>query len=494
MSLKINLLNSIINIDLVGNNISLRHNSHGQIKTITGGIITILILIFSLYCIIYFGQDIIQKEKPISYFSKDFTYTSKVSIKDFPFILSPVNSGGGLKTDFRKNIGVDVLYYELYADEVVRISRMTVEDCDPNKHFGKHYDILNATFPLDISYCLNLEKIQYSNGTQDTNEDIFFQNEFGSNNSTFIILGIRNCNNQTEGNCASQEDQNKFFEDFYLMLIYADSYINLNDYHEPNKYFVQKTIYPVSTANKRTSYLQVKNTYIKTDIGFIMEDINELHALQVNPIRTDISTLPWHYSIVLESTKITDNYNRRYVKVQDLIANIGGLIKFLFTFSSILMYVFSHNHLCIELSKELFTLSKDIPKRQHSQANLNSTPSIVNDPFKKSTKEIIYTNLNNNLKDINTGTSRLKNLNLREAKISFCDYLSSVFLCRSNVGRNAYVALKKIINEKLELKFLLKNSLKVDAFYKSILTEEQKKMVNEKPRLYETKEGLSDMN
>jgi hypothetical protein len=162
MSLKTSLLSFMRTIDLNGNGISLRHNSHKQIKTVIGGLITIIITIFSLYCIVYFSQDIINKEKPISLFNKDFTPNSQVFIKDFPFAMSFATSGGVLKTDFQRNIGVDVLYYEMYFNIPIRISKLTVEPCDPSRHFGKHFNVLNGTFPMDVSYCLNQERIQYS--------------------------------------------------------------------------------------------------------------------------------------------------------------------------------------------------------------------------------------------------------------------------------------------------------------------------------------------
>jgi hypothetical protein len=224
-----------------------------------------------------------------------------------------------------------------------------------------------------------------------------------------------------------------------------------------------------------------------------MEDVNEVHALQVNPIRTDITTgVPFYYSVIFESTKITDNYSRRYVKIQDFIANIGGLIKFLLTFSSIIMSIFSQDYLCIELGEHLFSFSKEIPKR-HSQMNVNSFPSFVNEQLKKSTnvKEAVYSNLN--IKVINSSEMPKQNLNFEEVRISFSDYVGSLLFCRSKNGRSTYTSLIKIINDKLEIRYLLKSCMRVDTYYKNILTEDQRKLVDDRPRLYQTKDGLCDI-
>ncbi len=58
-------------VDFIAPQIELTYKSTSLKRSALGGCLTNLILMFALYCIIYFGRDIVEKKKPITRFSKN---------------------------------------------------------------------------------------------------------------------------------------------------------------------------------------------------------------------------------------------------------------------------------------------------------------------------------------------------------------------------------------------------------------------------------------
>jgi hypothetical protein len=209
-------------------------------------------------------------------------------------------------------------------------------------------------------YCLNLNKT-LTNGTVVDVPNIYYENENGAADSSFIVTSIRKCTNSTSNpRCAPKEEIDRVGVDLFLMAYVIDCYVDLSDYANHYKQYLQSILINISPNVVKATHVVVKNTYIKTDSGIIMEDIDEKNIHQIESSRTDVVTSPYvFYSFYLESTRITDRYNRKYVKIQDLVANIGGLIRCLFLVSSLLTTFFSESKLYIDLINNLYIFNQE---------------------------------------------------------------------------------------------------------------------------------------
>src|SRR4051812_11377020 len=74
----------LVDLDQVGPRVNLHYKESPIVKTPLGSIVTLAIFIFFLYSVVYFGSDIIYKEKPISRFSKEYKNDSRIYLKDYP--------------------------------------------------------------------------------------------------------------------------------------------------------------------------------------------------------------------------------------------------------------------------------------------------------------------------------------------------------------------------------------------------------------------------
>src|SRR5689334_3383413 len=82
-------------IDVMGKPINLSYKSSSRIQTIFGGILTSLIYAFSVYSIIYFGSDIVQKKNPTTRYGRFFNGTDPIKMQNIPFVVSVTNANFG---------------------------------------------------------------------------------------------------------------------------------------------------------------------------------------------------------------------------------------------------------------------------------------------------------------------------------------------------------------------------------------------------------------
>jgi hypothetical protein len=169
-------------IDFVGSSLSFTHNGSKRLNNPFGGIFTILIGIFSIYCVIYFGEDIIKKEKPISTFSKAYTTSSKIYQNNTPIMMQFGNSYGQIYTDVDRYISIEGKRFTA-ENGVYDFQFLAMEPCNVDKHFDGHRQLyLDNNLDLSHAYCLNLKQITYLNDTTLQRDDIYYENEYGGGN------------------------------------------------------------------------------------------------------------------------------------------------------------------------------------------------------------------------------------------------------------------------------------------------------------------------
>ena len=174
-------------------------------------------------------------------------------------------------------------------------------------------------------------------------------------------------------------------------------------------------------------------------------------------------------SFYFEVNKISDVYNRRYVKVQDLLASVGGLIKMLFTIASLMVYI-SNNKMLIELGNVSF--------KQHNSYSiecLNLSKPMTNElkdiTDKKDPIQLNDSNLKihqNNF--INEKKEMPENLNM-----TLYDYLKSVFNCKSKYTKKNYEKIQNLIRKQLEISSIVLSTLMTHKLSQILFREEYEK-------------------
>jgi hypothetical protein len=202
-----------LQLDLVGTKIELYHNKSPMIKSYFGSLFTIAILSFCNYAVFYFGSDLYYKEKPISYFSKQFNEESKVYLKNYPIKLL-LASQMGTVSDFSKYLDIQAYNYKIGipGQSVFVTDYLDVEKCK-NEFFPSEEILSKLNTSLSSSYCINPFRYRKKNGTY-VNEDVYFKNELNTLNAASITVVLDYCKNTTaNGNmCLPMDQQQKMID------------------------------------------------------------------------------------------------------------------------------------------------------------------------------------------------------------------------------------------------------------------------------------------
>jgi hypothetical protein len=456
----------LLAIDMVSTEVDLLHNKSSRIKTLMGSLFTLIITIFFIYSIVYFGSDLIFKVKPITRFSKEFTNTSRIYIKDYPIKIAITDPLGNLlphetyiqfqSTFMKLGIDEDFISYGSLIIERCKDEFIPTDQISHVKSSGDYY--------FNNSLCVNPFKYFSRNGTL-MEEDVYIQNTFGTTGSAYIIINLFPCTNSTENasSCLPMDDQVDLVKQTMVTINFMDSYIDLTDYEIPSHYLSSLVSTQLTSEDtKKAHSITVKETKIRTDSGIIMESMRNSSIYQVDSIKSDIFNGDNYYKFQIDGSNINDVNFRRYVKVQDIIASIGGLIKFLLTIATLFVEFFSNLGMRLDIINSLFYIKEPSDKRRESSSMnhlQNNDVNIIG--FNKMGNRVI-------LKE-----NRVINSSIR-------DYLKNVFRCRSRYPINLYYQFNDIIYQKLEITNIIKDSLILEKLTTLVLSEDEYKKVMQK--------------
>jgi len=147
-----------------------------------------------------------------------------------------------------------------------------------------------------------------------------------------------------------------------LNIFFVDSRVVINNNTHPVEYLTTTQYkYVIPEYYKKTTY-KIQTQNILTDNGFVFSDSGNVEFFKMVEEFTDIRLIdPIQYQfLVFEifSSNISDIYYRRYIKVPDIIASLGGILK-VFTMTFLyLNTIFSKVEKNISIVNEVFVLNK----------------------------------------------------------------------------------------------------------------------------------------
>ena len=479
--------------DLLSEPVQLLYKGNKRPQTYIGGLLSIIISIFTLVSIFVLGLEIFYKNNRYSRFSKDYTDNYTQTLEDFPIIFSISLPGTGEIPNMDQYLWIHARYYEMGVDNstnqlYLKEHALFVEKCDPDVHFGKYKDIImNSSVPLATAYCINPNKIDWSNGTIGTDFPVNFMNPYAQTPSHFTALFVEDCyapfthrwgmyypQNKT---CASPSDIESMLSYFFLYVYHIDSYVDLNDYENPRKPFVTSSTKTLSKSTYKQEFIRVKNTKINTDSGFLLSSTDTMSFPQLDEYHFEVAVGDNQDLIMeldLETTHLVDVYDRRYLKVQELMAQVGGLFKFLVIFGEIITRFFVNKQFLIALANNFTNFQTDdkvINKNSNPNIGMHTSKNYIN-------VEESYSNNKNSISNvkiiplkINDCNSNVKIKYLQKQKLSIFVYVKSFFCKTQGFGKKEYDKIFKVIKNSLGLETYLKTLARQEELISLLLPE-----------------------
>lgn len=306
-------------------------------NTLYGFIMSILILGTIIYSIWHFGNEIFFKDKPRVIMT---TYNDanplRINLTDADFMIAL-----GLQRP-SYDFFIDETIYELIVNQNIitrkgdGITELAQNSIEIIKCSEKRIEILPNYFKgLDLKnvYC-------FKNAS-----NIFIQGDFGRESWIYLDFSFRPCVNTTKNSnhCKSLESIKTELDGGYMGLFISDTTIEPSNFTYPNAIYGKNIYQTFSMRNFRDFWLYFKTIQVISDNGWLMEN-----KIINNFFNFDFEKETWDYrdtdngffklAIRCSSSRLV--FERTYIKVQEIAANVGGIVKFLLICGEILVYYF----------------------------------------------------------------------------------------------------------------------------------------------------------
>jgi hypothetical protein len=346
-------------------------------------------------------------------------------------------------------------------EPIVKYSEYFFEPCRQSDYnnFGKKV--------LENTFCLNANKYNL------TISGLYGDPTYGL---SILNLNVNRCINSTKSKvvCKPKQKIDEYLNDVTAIVELKVSYIDHLNKTYPFQKTLKKLPFPMSATVFKQYFLYLKNVIYTTDIGLIFEEKvtnnDFIYAFKELNVDLKIGTVlnPGTFGqVTLTMDPVTYVYKRSYTKLQTVLANAGGALKALQTFTLIL---------CQLITKRLFF--QDMINQHFVEKNKNREI----DNQSKSTVPIV--NLNNNYmiqkKDFENYLS--DNYNKNKLNLNFRDKILPICLWNKNQKKFFEAAENRIVKE-LSFGNVIKKFIQFEKLKLVLLNETQTKIFDNLPRI-----------
>lgn len=306
-------------IDIYGMPLVFEDEGSPKRATFAGFVLSIITLAFITTMSLIFGKELYERKLPTSTVSEEYLEVSEIFLKEYPLIFSFVLDDGSA-IDGEKYFSF--IIYEYFTDENSEVTYNTdlkFKSCDYRDYNSFSQWVKDKT----TSTTDNLLCIDHKNSTS-------FKNPYATPNSKFLHISFLKCNSE-EKTCA--DDVETILKDVYIQMSFQDTYVDINDYKQPLKYYENRITNQNSLSFLKRNYIRFIRNEIKDDSGWLFESYSSTDFIVLKDYVIDIQPVNSEYTknniywVTLESPIIRQKVTRSYMKVQELLAKIGGLLK-----------------------------------------------------------------------------------------------------------------------------------------------------------------------
>lgn len=317
--------------DMLGKEIRFESGKKHRFTSIIGGILTILVILAIITLAFMFGSEVWERKIPRTNISANFLERSKISLREYPLMVSFHRYDGSGVPDVKNVFNFDSIHFKINNNAKPTItSRDLIKKCDPNDYADNKKEYVTKL--LD----------QYKDATYDLfciiDDGLYFENGYTMPDSAFIQIEISICEEKNKRVCSSKTKEitnNQMFITFWFL----DSTPSPDNYTEPIKFFTNRLTDEISAGLTTVKNLRFTKNVIISDEGWLLENKKEYEYVMLKSYQTNYVIKGGDnkliYTLILESPNLRDEISRNYTKIQDICAQIGGIANFLIIFMEI---------------------------------------------------------------------------------------------------------------------------------------------------------------
>jgi hypothetical protein len=310
--------------------------------TKTGSFFGFIACLFMVVATIYFSRDFLSNSNPQITYNTSYNYTQKLNFQNIPFMLmlqtplyTPLKNEKRLYTVggyMIKQLRINETYIDNFTEEIF------FEYCNISKHFGNYTALFQNIPYLENHFC----PIPGQNMTV-----------FGSSvksDSDFALMGlfVNRCQNSTKKkDCLPAEQVNSGLQNVFPHFVTLSYFIDHTNYTSPGQVYTYIGVSSMSTNLFKRGDITLKNTDYVSDNGWLFENkiLQPYYTIGDAIYSVDIKPeglYPGSFGALnFKFGNFKDSYNRNYIKLQFVIANIGGIMKSILFISQIFSNYFA---------------------------------------------------------------------------------------------------------------------------------------------------------
>ena len=365
----------------------------------------------------------------------------------------------------------DSIYYSkvrmaTFANGNFNIQEVKTEECNKDSFYDE-------TRSLFDDYSLNGIRCISKNQTS----DIMLNGFWGQDNFKYITISLYPCTNSTLSDviCKPQEVIDKYLHTATFGIYTLNNNVLTKDFENPFSPVIYNDFYAVSKNTFTHAILFLMHSNIYSDIGWLFQEINLKKGFCIDKPKVNL------YLNAQEDTKfvqfqLSDKIqviNRKYMKLQELCAQIGGIAKFLMILGKMLNFIYDD----VSLREYIYNLFIDNEEKKISKIPLK-VPQSKDSSFYKVNQMNISNKLEEDPKSNNMINNFISNQQTKKPNNSVIEIPNFLYKpIRSNmrlsfIDKQIFCCLKKQnsslikmnkgfneINKHFSIEKILKNSI-----------------------------------
>jgi hypothetical protein len=368
----------LLYVDYLGQEPKLRTNGKKRFQTSFGGLISI---ISTISIFIVGGYFVLQ-----TFERKQFTVISSTSTIDDPFYDFNKYPPYMVVVDKESNPIKD-------ADRVFQFSAIMGHQSGTSAEFKpmnlkKNTDLKYKPDNFQNATIAQQKNILYFDTDEPINKlDNGFRGTWGkplAKVSHLLIIQLTKCVNTTENanNCLSMEEINQRLTGIQYIFYYSEFDLDHNNVTEPGHIRYSSEDNDLSPTVFKKWWFGFKTFQYNSDMGYVFEDFQKQTYWAFLPYLFDVELISggenqvgglFAYIGVYGDTRL-DVYDRKYFKIQELLANVGGIINGIVLLARFLVIKFSETFIALKYYERIYLKkqNKQNLKQDYSGRTINS--------------------------------------------------------------------------------------------------------------------------
>ena len=283
-----------------------------------------------------------------------------------------------------------------------------------------------------------------------------------------IAIYVSKCQNRSNSNiiCKPEDIINEKVQDAWLQIFYSTNSINYENFSTPIYTDLSSIYFRLDSNLNKHIYTYFSGIDFSSNENFIFDNIKKKKAIKLDYTFNDVNLINKESKILSTiyvcSSMTKEKMQRRYIKIQEVGANISGILYVQCFIVYIFLYFPQLKYMDIEIINILFDYKPKYlcySKTKNCPTKINEKSNFQNSKFKhiKSNNTIERRNLtHNNL----SYKKEFKHTIVKNKKINSIDILKMYLCCFSHKNKKKREELNFLIKEKMKFTDL-SDSLKI---------------------------------